>query len=268
VEVLGESRAFEESYYVLPRQRLAIDGGDGNPWVFAQPNLFISHLHMDHALQISRYVVNRQKMGDGRGRIFFDLRLIREIQGIIQAWQRAERRKDPVELIPLHPLERIPLEGNFFLIPVPVPHTLPAMGFILERKRSVVKPEFRDRTPKQISELIQRGEKPTEDVFEPVFGYCGDMEIKGLDEYPEFYRTRILILECTFVLAFHPERIRPEGHIVWEEILERADLFQNEYLILTHFSRRYAPSTLFRHLNLTAPPSLRKRLRPWIALDF
>lgn len=267
VEVLGESQAFEESYYVLPRQRLAIDGGNGNAWVFAQPNLFVSHLHMDHALQISRYVVNRQKMGDGRGRIFFDQRVLREMKAVIHAWQRAERRKDPVELFPLSFGDKVSLEGNFSLRPIPVPHTLPAMGFILERKRSLVKPEFQDRSPREISELIRSGEKPTEDIYESVFGYCGDMEIRGLDENPDFYRTRILVLECTFVQAFHSERIQPEGHILWEEILERADLFQNEYLILTHFSRRYPPAKLFRHINSTAPDLLRKKLRPWIFVE-
>ena len=50
-----------------------------------------------------------------------------------------------------------------------------------------------------------------------------------------------MILECTFL----DDRVsvaecRAKGHVHLDEIVERADLFENEAILLTHFSARYS----------------------------
>lgn len=266
LELVGAGRAFEETGFALPRQRLAVDVGWGRSRIFAQPTLFLSHLHMDHALGLPRYAVNRQKMGDGQCRVVVDRRIAADARGIVEAWQRAEGRVDPVEWVLLDPGTPFDLGNNWTLELFEAIHSVPAAGFLLRRRVKRVKAEYAELPAAEIGRLVREGAEPVVEVHEPVFAYAGDTAIEVLDRHPALYEVPVLLLECTFVDALHDEPPEVRGHVHWEEILERADRFANEALVLTHFSRRYPPGLLWRHLSATVPDSLRERLRPLISI--
>jgi ribonuclease Z len=56
------------------------------------------------------------------------------------------------------------------------------------------------------------------------------------------------------------EKARSKGHVHLDEIAERADLFENEALLFTHFSSRYQPYQIERALDRRLPPHLRERV--------
>src|SRR5690606_374360 len=92
--------------------------------------------------------------------------------------------------------------------------------------------------------------------------YATDTLIDVLDENPILYKARTLILECTFV----DERkgraeTRMKCHVHLDEILERADLFQNEHLVLMHFSQGYRPREVHEILKRRLPPNLAGRVK-------
>lgn len=267
VEVLGASQAFEETAFVLPRQGLAIDGGWGRAGVFAQPTLLISHLHMDHGLGLARYVVNRQKMGDGSCRIVVPAAALAAARAVVAAWQDAEGRNDPVTWIAAADGDLVPLERNLRLRIFAAPHNIPTIGAVVERRVTRVKSEYAHLDSGEIGRLVRAGAEPIETIWQPLFAYSSDTRIELLDAQPQLYDVPVLILECTFVAALHERPIEVGGHTSWEQICERAERFNNEALVLTHFSRRYAPDRLWRHLDRTAPAPLRLRLRPWIGID-
>lgn len=264
LELIGSGRAFEETAYALPRQRLALDGGWGRSIIFAQPNLFVSHLHMDHALGLARYVVNRQKMGDGACRIMVPAKALAEAQGIVAAWQRAEGRRDPIDWVAIGDGSSVQLENNWSLEGFETPHTIPSVGFVLKRRMTRVKSEFADLPSQEIGRLVREGKEPVVTAHVPVFAYCGDTAAGVFDRKPFLYDVRVLLTECTFIGAFHESLAEKYGHTQWEELLERADRFKNDALVLTHFSKRYHPEQIWEHLNQTAPAGLRRILRPLI----
>jgi ribonuclease Z len=49
-----------------------------------------------------------------------------------------------------------------------------------------------------------------------------------------------------------------------DDFLERADRFENELLIVGHFSTRYHPDEVRRLLDQKLPPQLKQRIRLWI----
>ena len=72
-----------------------------------------------------------------------------------------------------------------------------------------------------------------------------------------------MILECTFL----DDRVsvaecRAKGHVHLDEIVERADLFENEAILLTHFSARYSSTEIVALLDAKLPPALRERVTP------
>jgi len=52
------------------------------------------------------------------------------------------------------------------------------------------------------------------------------------------------------------------GHSHLDEIVEHAHLFQNEAILLIHFSARYKRSDIEAALDAKLPPSLRARVTP------
>ena len=50
------------------------------------------------------------------------------------------------------------------------------------------------------------------------------------------------------------------GHIHLDELLERASEFENEALVLMHFSQMYAPAEVHAILERRCPSVLRRRL--------
>ena len=74
---------------------------------------------------------------------------------------------------------------------------------------------------------------------------------------------RLLILEVTFLDdRVSVEDCRAKGHIHLDEVAERADLFENEALLFTHFSSRYTARDIERALDQKLPAELRERVTP------
>ena len=81
----------------------------------------------------------------------------------------------------------------------------------------------------------------------PRVAYLGDTAPQGLDVFPEIYRAQILILEMTFVAPNErPALIHKFGHTHLDDLLARADRFENEVIIASHFSTRLHPDQIQR----------------------
>jgi ribonuclease Z len=49
-----------------------------------------------------------------------------------------------------------------------------------------------------------------------------------------------------------------------DDVLERADLFQNELIIFSHFSTRYHAAEIRKLIEAKLPARLRDRVRIWL----
>ena len=75
---------------------------------------------------------------------------------------------------------------------------------------------------------------------------------------------RVLIIECTFLDERKSlEAARAGCHIHLDEMIERADRFENEHIVLMHFSQLYRPDEVARMLDARVPPALRRRIIPF-----
>ena len=93
----------------------------------------------------------------------------------------------------------------------------------------------------------------------------GDTAPAGLDDYPPIYEFRILITELTFFRPEHRrEKIHKFGHTHLDDSIERADKFQNELVIVAHFSTRYHARQIRRHVEAALPDMLDGRLKLWL----
>ena len=105
----------------------------------------------------------------------------------------------------------------------------------------------------------------TREARVPLVCYCGDTAPDGLDNCPPIYESRVLITEMTFFRPEHrKEKIHKFGHTHLDDIIERAERFQNELIILAHFSTRYHENQVRRAVEKRLPEALRERVELWI----
>src|SRR5262249_25669378 len=114
-------------------------------------------------------------------------------------------------------------------------------------------------------DLRLSGVDVTHDVRVPLVCYLGDTAPAGLDNDPAVYESQVLITEMTFFRPEHrKEKIHKFGHTHLDDILERADKFKNELIILAHFSTRYQDQQVRGAVERRFPESLKKRIQLWM----
>jgi ribonuclease Z len=142
---------------------------------------------------------------------------------------------------------------------------MPSLGFLVWERRKKLKPEYQHLSGEQIRDVRLSGVEVSAETRIPKVAYMGDTTPEGLDGFPDVYRAEVLIMEVTFVAPQErPDRIHKFGHTHLDDILARADRFQNERIIACHFSTRLHPDQIQRIIDKRLPESLKKRLVVWL----
>src|SRR6185436_137050 len=144
-------------------------------------------------------------------------------------------------------------------------HTVPSRGFVVWDRRHKLKEEYVGLAGNQIRDLKHSGTAITREVRIPLVAYTGDTAPAGLDACPACFEARILITEMSFIREKHRrEKIHKFGHMHLDDFLERVERFQNELIVVGHFSTRYHPNEVRRLLDAKLPAGLKERMRLWI----
>ncbi len=142
---------------------------------------------------------------------------------------------------------------------------MPSVGYIVWDRRRKLKAEYQGLAGEQIRDLRMQGEDVTDEVRFPLVCYTGDTAPPGLDNDPATYEARILITELTFFRPEHrKEKIHKFGHMHLDDLIARAEKFQNELVILAHFSTRYHEQQIRRAVERRLPDSLKERFHLWL----
>ena len=144
-------------------------------------------------------------------------------------------------------------------------HVVPSLGYSLIRRIKKLKLEYRGLPGREIAEKKRAGEDLFTTIERTEISYCTDTLIQALDNNPELYRSKILVLEATFLDERKPIKLARAGcHVHLDEIIERAEHFENEAIVLMHFSQLYSPADVIRILDERCPPRLRQRIIPFV----
>ncbi len=261
----GYSRAAVQTYWRVPELKLGFDLG-AQPWSFmATPNWFVSHAHLDHLAALPVYVARRRMMKMGPPTIYMPAEAIEGVEMLLRAFQRLDRGRMPATLVGLVPGQEVELSRELVVRALPTKHTIPSLGFLVWERRRKLKPEYHALSGEEIRDLRLSGVEVAAEIRIPKVAYLGDTAPQGLDASPEAFHAEILIMEMTFVApGERPERIHKYGHTHLDDFLARADRFENEVIIASHFSTRMHPEQIQRIIEKRLPASLRGRLKIWL----
>ena len=265
VSVEGYSRAAVQTFWRIPELKLGFDLG-AQPWDFmGTATWFVSHCHLDHIASLPQYVSRRRLMKMEPPTIYLPSHAIEPIKQVMHGFSRLDRGRMPCELIGVGPGDEIDLSRELTVTVCKTRHTVPSLGFIVWEKRKKLKAEYVGLSGDQIRDLRMSGKEVSDEKRFPLVGYTGDTSPQGLDDNPDMFRARILITEMTFVAPDHrKEKIHKTGHMHLDDIIERKDRFENEHVIVSHFSTRYNRKQIRKMIENRLPEMLDGRLILWI----
>jgi ribonuclease Z len=261
----GYSRAAVQSYWRVQELKIGFELG-GSPWSFTgTQTIFVTHSHLDHLAAIPVYVSRRRMMKMEPPRIYLPAESVENVQRLLHIWQRLDRGRMVVDLVGVKAGDEIELSREHVVTAFPTKHTVPSLGYVVWDRRKKLKPEYQGKTGDEIRELRLSGAEVTQEVRVPLLCYVGDSAPAGLDAYPPLYDATILITEMTFFRPEHrKEKIHKFGHTHLDDIIERADRFHNELIILSHFSTRYHERQIRNAVERRMPAALAERVHLWM----
>ena len=261
----GWSRAAVQTYWRINELKVNFDLG-AQPWDFmGTPTCFITHTHLDHIAALPLYVSRRRMMKMSPPVIYLPEYAIDDCWRMLKAFVHLDRGQMPCELEPLQDGDEIEIGREWLVTALRTHHTIPSFGFLVEQRRMKLKPEYLELSGPEIRDLRLSGTEVTSETRIPVFAYSGDTSPAGLDDNPEMYDAKILITEMTFVAPGHRrEKIHKHGHMHLDDFCERADRFNNEVIIASHFSTRYSEAQVQRWVQKRLPDGLGGRLNLWL----
>lgn len=257
----GYSRAGLKTCILVDEFNVGLDMGYSNEKTFSYDNKLITHGHNDHIGALHNdhctrklYNIEKLKMFIMPKQCIIPFNMITTAISEMNCGKSGENMKVFNSLLSTNIVESEYCELNYQpLIGVSKPvseyvvksfemdHKIKSYGYIIYRLSKKLKPEFQGLTTKQIIEIKKKigNENLTEQSYTPLLGYTGDTTINGVLKHNEFLNVPLLIMECT---GFSPDnKIKCiEGkHIHWDDIISNYTFFNNEKIILFHFSQQY-----------------------------
>ena len=263
--VEGYSRAAVQSYWRIPELKLGFDLG-AQPWSFmATPNWFVTHTHLDHIAALPVYVARRRMMKMEPPTIYLPAEAVEGVEALLRAFQRLDRGRMPARLVGMERDQEVELSRELVVRAFATRHTVPSLGYLIWERRKKLKPEYHQLSGEEIRDLRLSGVEVSAEIRIPKVAYLGDTAPQGLDALPDTYRAEILIMEMTFVApGERASVIHKYGHTHLDDVIARADRFENEVIIASHFSTRLHPDQIQRIVEKRLPEPLRGRLKIWL----
>lgn len=225
-------------------------------------HVLLSHGHGDHAGGLAAWLGVRELLHRDKPppRVFAPAEIVDDLAAMVDAARRLQRHDLSVSFVPMAIGDEVELRRDLHVRAMRTHHPVPSRGYQLFRRVHKLRPEHHGKPGHEIARLRALGE-PMFDVEERLeLAYATDTLVRVVDSHPEILRSRVLILECTFLDdRKRIEDSRAGGHVHLDELLEIADRFDNEHLVLMHFSLLYSPAEVHEILARRLPAALRDR---------
>lgn len=228
--------------------------------------LLLSHAHADHVGALASFLGLRALHGRTSPlRVVLPAEVVDPLTCALAAMSELQRWPLHITAVPMRDGEQVALRGDLEVRAFKTYHPVPSLAYLLVRRVAKLRPELRGLDGQDIAARRRAGEEVHVFDDRAVLAYVTDTLITVFDHNPELLRCPVLITECTFLDERKSvESARAGCHIHLDEIIERAEQFQNQTIVLMHFSQLYSPGEIPGILDRRLPASLRSRVIPFV----
>ncbi|MDP2316190.1 MAG: MBL fold metallo-hydrolase [Pseudomonadota bacterium] len=252
-----------ETCIELPAFDLAFDIGRCPMSAVKRPRVLFTHAHMDHMGGIAYHAATRDLVGMKPPTYYVPRENYDDVLHLMDAWRKLDRSTLPCNIVSCGPGDRVDIGGGRVAEPFRSPHRVPCQGYAIVSTRKKLKPAYAALPPSELQARRLAGEVLSEEIEVVEVAFTGDTVVDVVEREERVRTARLLIIEVTFLDGRVPvDKARSKGHVHLDEVIERADLFQNEAILFTHFSARYGPGDIRRILADRLPRSLKDRVTP------
>lgn len=264
----GRSRAGHETFFRVRELGVALDIGRGPDLVIPMNHVFVTHAHLDHAAGIPFYAGQRRLQQLEGGTIYVPTEAAEDVRALLAIQERLTGAEFDVEVRGLAAGEEVAFGRTHVARAYDAPHRVAARGYEFLEIRHHLREEFAGRDRDEILMLRREGVQVDEQYRRSILFYTGDTDRGILERCDALYRSEVLMIECSFVGEHHQDRAARYRHIHIDDIADFAERFENEWIVLTHFSRRYSRDEIRDAVRRRVPHVLRERIRlalpePW-----
>lgn len=237
----------------LPQYSLAFDTGNGLSQAINTNTFLISHGHMDHAAGIP-YIIAQKAMNSHRPpRFIMPESMVAPLEEIMRQWSLIEGHEYRFEFIGARAGDEFPYKTDLVIRSFPTIHRISSLGYCLYRKFRKLRADLAGISTEEIVFMRSQGKDPTEEKQELLVSFTGDTQIEFLENSPEVGKSKILILEATYLDERKSIASAKEwGHTHLNELIPRLESIESEKILLIHTSARYsleeAQEELFKRL--------------------
>jgi ribonuclease Z len=260
-----------ETCIVLPSLKLAFDIGRGPKFAVACSTVLFTHAHIDHMGGLAHHVATRSLLHMKPPTYVVPAEVEDAFHNLLDAFRQLDGSELPCRVIPANPGDAIPLGKGRTVRAFRAVHVVPALGYSIWQEHHRLRPDLVGQSGENIRDARARGEQVSETFATPIVAFTGDSCIDVLDREPVLCQAKLLMMEVSFLDDRVPvAAARKNGHIHLDEVIARADLFENEAILFTHLSARYRQAEAQAILDRRLPEHLKRRVtllpRPsWVA---
>ncbi len=249
----------------VPELDLLFDAGIPFRSAAGVRTLLLSHGHADHVGGLGSLLGIRALHGiKAPLRVLMPAEIVADVTRALAALADLQRWPLDITAVGVEPGDVVELRKDLSVRAFRTFHPVPSLGYQVFRKIKKLKPELAHLPGDAIAARRLAGESVVDEVVQLELAYATDTLVQVLDHEPAILTSRVLILEATFLDARKSvEAARAGCHIHLDELVERADRFGNEHLVLMHFSQLYRPDEIAGILDTRMPAGLRARIVPF-----
>ncbi|MBN2446238.1 MAG: MBL fold metallo-hydrolase [Phycisphaerae bacterium] len=244
---------------MLPELNVGFDFGRAPRELLSIDHVFLSHGHTDHAAGVAYYFSQRMFVDNAPGHAYVPGPLVAPLENLLTLWGDIDGQIPPGHIHAVEPGTDVTVRRDLIVRPFEVCHAcrsrrsrFQALGFSVIEVRRKLKDEYQGLHGPQIVELKNQGIDVTRRVELPLVTYCGDTGPGDFLSLDHVRKSKVLLLECTFVDPEHRERARAGNHIHVADLPDIYPKLDNERIVLTHLTRRTnlrdAKTALVEHL--------------------
>lgn len=257
----GRSRAGHETWFRIRELGIGFDIGRCPDALVSMPHVFVTHAHLDHAAGVPFYAGQRHLQQLHGGTIYVPAEAAEDFRALLALQAKLTGAPLAVDITGVAVGEDVYVGRRHLVRGHAASHRVAARGYELIERRHHLRPELAGASGETIARLRHEGTPIEEEYRRSIFFYTGDTDRGLLESCDAAYRAEVLLIECSFITDGHQERAAKYRHIHIDDIAEFADRFENEMIVLTHFSRRYSPDDIRRGVRQRLPASLHDRVR-------